>query len=99
MNPLISCHNRPSMNKELNRVIGMYGITLTDKHFIIPNKEEYGVLYNDGEIGYDEIAGIDVGGAFVRIHLTNGYLFHLYCQEPLLTCTYMNNTANKPLLF
>ncbi len=87
------------MNEKLNRVIGMYGITLTDKHFIIPNKEEYGVLYNDGEIGYDEIAGIDVDGAFVRIRLTNGYLFRLYCREPLLTCTYMNSTANDPLSF
>ena len=51
-------------------------------------KEEVGVLYNDGKIRFDEIADIEVGSVFVGILLRNGYLFYLSRTEPLKTCIY-----------
>lgn len=75
------------MADELQPLIGMYRLTVDDEKIVIPQNPDYGVLYNDGEIRFDDIAEITVDFAFINIFVRDGYLFSFYRGEPLLTCT------------
>ena len=78
---------RSCMADELQPLIGMYRLAVDDEKIVIPQNPDYGVLYNDGEIRFDDIAEITVDFAFINILVRDGYLFSFYRREPLITCT------------
>ena len=75
-----------SIADELQTVIEMYHLTVDDEKIIIPQNPDYGVLYNDGEIRFDDIAEIPASLAFVNVLVRDGYLFSFYRHSPLVTC-------------
>ncbi|WP_204406610.1 hypothetical protein [uncultured Alistipes sp.] len=77
---------RSCMADELQPLIGMYRLTVDDEKIVIPQNPDYGVLYNDGEIRFDDIAEITVDFAFINILVRDGYQFSFYRHEPLITC-------------
>ena len=77
---------RSCMADELQPLIGMYRLTVDDEKIVIPQNPDYGVLYNDGEIRFDDIAEITVEFAFINILVRDGYQFSFYRHEPLITC-------------
>mgnify|MGYP001024601717 FL=1 len=82
-----SPQDRSCMADELQPLVGMYHLTVDDEKIVIPQNPDYGVLYNDGEIRFDDIAEITVNFAFINILVRDGYLFSFYRREPLITCT------------
>lgn len=79
--------DRSSVVEELRPLIDMYDLTIDDEKITIPQKPDYGVLYNDGEIRFDDIAEITSSLAFVNVLVRDGYLFSFYRREPLISCT------------
>lgn len=79
--------DRTSVVEELRPLIDMYDLTINDEKITIPQKPDYGVLYNDGEIRFDDIAEITSSLAFVNVLVRDGYLFSFYRREPLISCT------------
>lgn len=79
--------NRRCVIEELRPLIEMYHLTVDDEKIIIPQNPDYGVLYNDGEIRFDDIAEITTSLAFIHVLVRDGYLFSFYRRNPLITCT------------
>lgn len=71
---------------ELRPLIEMYDLSINNEQIVIPPKPDYGVLYNDGKIRFDDITEITADLTFIKIHIRDGYLFSFYRQEPLITC-------------
>lgn len=78
--------DRSSVVEELRPLVEMYDLKIDDEKIIIPQNPDYGVLYNDGEIRFDDIAEITASLAFVNVLVRDGYLFSFYRRNPLITC-------------
>lgn len=76
-----------SIADELRPLVDMYDLTVDDEKIIIPQNPDYGVLYNDGVIRFDDIAEITTSRAFVNVLIRDGYLFTFYRHSPLISCT------------
>lgn len=79
--------DRSCVVEELRPLVGMYDLRVDDEKITIPQKPDYGVLYNDGEIRFDDIAEIMTSLAFIHVLVRDGYLFSFYRRNPLITCT------------
>lgn len=79
--------DRSFVADELQPLTSMYHLTIDDEKIVIPQNPDYGVLYDDGEIRFYDIAKITVDCAFINIFVRDGYLFSFYRGKPLLTCT------------
>lgn len=72
--------------EELQPLIDMYRLTIDNEKIVIPQNPDYGMLHNDGEICFADIADIAVDRAFIHILVRDGYQFSFYRREPLITC-------------
>ena len=78
--------DRSSVVEELRPLVEIYDLRIDDEKIMIPQKPDYGVLYNDGEIRFDDIAEITASLAFINVLVRDGYLFSFYRRNPLITC-------------